>query len=181
MISMAKITLRCSACHEPFEWIVRARGRYPKTCSPKCDAARRREWNCANRHRYRTDKPREKIHHGECVICGAPFESVDRRTRTCGLTCGAALSYQTKVPGRRAKTIAQRTRICEACGRSFVMHKPSAKARRGEVREGRFCSRRCWHSAMRKPQQLSLFKDLPPRRAGDRGLQSGSRDEVGTR
>jgi hypothetical protein len=52
----------------------------------------------------------------------------------------------------------RRARICLTCGASFVAHKPSAKARRGEVREGRFCSRKCWHAVMRVPVQLPLFK-----------------------
>ena len=52
-------------------------------------------------------------------------------------------------------------RNCELCGQSFVAHKPSGKAYRGKVREGRFCSRRCAHAAARKPQQLSMFDEAP--------------------
>jgi hypothetical protein len=37
----------------------------------------------------------------------------------------------------------RRYRICERCGRSFLARKPSGKALRGVVQEGRFCSNKC--------------------------------------
>jgi hypothetical protein len=48
-------------------------------------------------------------------------------------------------------------RVCLGCGEAFVMRNPSGKARRAQVREGRFCSRSCFHRWMRQPVQLSLF------------------------
>ena len=58
-------------------------------------------------------------------------------------------------------------RNCELCGQSFVAHKPSGKAYRGKVREGRFCSRRCAHAAARKPRQLACSMRRPEHRASD--------------
>lgn len=43
----------------------------------------------------------------------------------------------------------RRRRRCEACGTEFVARSPSGAARRGEVAEGRFCSRACAASARR--------------------------------
>jgi hypothetical protein len=37
------------------------------------------------------------------------------------------------------------------CGKVFIMHSPSGKANRGEVNEGRFCSRKCRWDKERKP------------------------------
>jgi hypothetical protein len=136
----AAVTLRCRECGERFSWKVKGRGRYPRSCSPACHAKRKRA----------------EIHKRTCIVCGAPFTTDDRKTLTCGMRCGKRVADATK----RAKMIARRTRFCEVCSQPFVMHKPSAKARRGEVREGRFCSRRCKHAAMRKPVQLGLFEGM---------------------
>lgn len=156
MIEGSTIALQCEECRAAFSYVVRRCGRRPRTCSPECHAIRRRNWNRANGHRYRSAAPRPKTHKRDCAICSAPFLTSNLNTRTCGLACGKRLAASTK----RAKTIARRTRSCELCGRSFVMHKPSGKARKGNVREGRFCSRRCAHAAMRKPRQLGLFDEV---------------------
>jgi len=37
------------------------------------------------------------------------------------------------------------------CGKEFIMHHPSGKANKGEVNEGRFCSRKCRWDKERKP------------------------------
>lgn len=157
MIEGSTITLQCEECRASFPYVVHSCGRYPRTCSPECHAVRRRNWNRANGHRYRTAEPRPKIHKGNCAICFASFEASNLRTRTCGPTCSKRLADSTK----RAKSIARRMRNCELCGQSFVAHKPSGKAYRGKVREGRFCSRRCAHAAARKPRQLSMFDEAP--------------------
>lgn len=59
-----------------------------------------------------------------------PTDIAARPRRQCDIT-------------REANAKARRTRVCEQCGVSFVMRSPSGKARRGEVQEGRFCSRAC--------------------------------------
>lgn len=82
---------------------------------------------------------------------------------TC-LQCGKELTgkWQTKYCSRdcmwehqrnaRAEAKAKRwTRVCEQCGKEFVMHAASGKANKGEVKEGRFCSRKCRWDKERKP------------------------------
>jgi hypothetical protein len=44
---------------------------------------------------------------------------------------------------RTANAMARRSRTCQQCGAGFVMRNPSGAARRGEVSEGKFCSRKC--------------------------------------
>ncbi len=82
-------------------------------------------------------RPR-RLYHRQCVACGCEFETLRKRTRACR-QCGNRVSQQ----ARRANADAKRHRTCETCCRPFTMRNPSAKARRGESREGRFCSRKC--------------------------------------
>lgn len=74
----------------------------------------------------------------QCVACGEPFRTGRKRTRCC-VRCANAVSQSVRL----ANSEARRQRICEVCCNPFVMRSPSGKARRGEVREGRFCSRVC--------------------------------------
>ncbi|OPY74935.1 MAG: HNH endonuclease [Syntrophorhabdus sp. PtaU1.Bin153] len=82
----------------------------------------------------------------KCLNCGKELTS-KWQVKYCSRDC--MWQYQRKV---RAKAKAKRwTRICEQCGKEFVMHAASGKANRGEVKEGRFCSRKCrgeWSSSV---------------------------------
>ena len=73
-----------------------------------------------------------------CLQCGGKLTK-KWQAKYCSREC--MWKYQRK---RRAEASeAKRSRVCEMCGKEFIMHNPSGKARRGEVREGRFCSKRC--------------------------------------
>jgi hypothetical protein len=84
-----------------------------------------------------------------CVVCGVAFRPRTGRQEACGLVCGRALAKQRSDVARAANAKARRARVCEQCGTSFIAANPSGKARRGEVREGRFCSRKCAAKSVR--------------------------------
>jgi len=160
------INLTCWQCARPFQAVRNGRGRYPRFCSDECHAARKADQNkrYCREGRYKQRRRdwelrRPKIHR-DCVVCGTQFSTSNRRTKCCGRVCGEKLA-QSVNSIRHAKSIADRTRYCEICARPFVMHRRSGRSRRGEVREGRFCSRKCMAAAMRVPVQLSLFRKLP--------------------
>lgn len=96
---------------------------------------------------------------------------------TC-LNCGKELTgkYQKKYcsvncqkEDRSRKVRERNTRVCETCGVAFVMRGLSGKGKRGEVKEGRFCSKKCygvWRSDPPKPPKLCKIcgKETPSRR-----------------
>lgn len=57
--------------------------------------------------------------------------------------CSHACMWEGQRKERKEASDAKLHRVCETCGKDFIMHTPSGKARRGEVKEGRFCSRKC--------------------------------------
>jgi hypothetical protein len=59
--------------------------------------------------------------------------------------CGRRQSHITRSANARLRSV----RTCEYCGVEFHRRNPSGQARRGEVKEGRFCSRVCAASAVR--------------------------------
>ena len=142
------ISSACSICGASFDQVVPTSGRRRLTCSSECRRARKAKWN----------KENSKNHNRSCVVCRAPFLTSNLKTRCCSRACGKALADHAK----RVKSIAKRIRICQVCDQSFLMHRPSAKARHGLVREGRYCSRACAAAALRKPVQLGLFDKASP-------------------
>jgi hypothetical protein len=150
------VDLRCKQCTKRFRIEHRTRGRFPRFCSTECRLANRRS-------RRKATKPYAK--QIVCLTCGEPCTVRDSRVRTCSVVCGqrlaAKLSREATAALRkrqREETAAKRGRACEGCGRPFEMRKPSGKARRGEVREGRFCSRSCRDAWQRGRQpQPDLF------------------------
>ena len=82
-----------------------------------------------------------------CEECGNVYYPRQKRanTRFCSREC---LDIY-----RHRKSIETRTRICETCGKEFIMHNMSGKGNRGEVNEGRFCSYECrgvWRHSQRE-------------------------------
>jgi len=73
-----------------------------------------------------------------CEECGKVYYPRQQRanTRFCSREC---LDIY-----RHRKSIESRTRICETCGKEFIMRGMSGKSNRGEVNEGRFCSKKCY-------------------------------------
>jgi 5-methylcytosine-specific restriction endonuclease McrA len=86
----------------------------------------------------------------QCVECGQAFETTNAKTLCCGALCGKRRGKRLSDITRSANATARLTRTCEGCRVSFVMRRPSGKARRGEANEGKFCSRVCAHEARRK-------------------------------
>lgn len=56
---------------------------------------------------------------------------------------------------RKLESEAKRRRICQSCGREFIMPYPSGKANRGEIKAGLYCSRKCRGDAMTKASHKS--------------------------
>lgn len=84
-------------------------------------------------------------HQRDCAICGVEFAQRFPKTVTCGKGCGKRLADWS----RSAAYLAARARQCQHCGVTFVMASPSGKAMKGQVTEGRFCSRKCMGDAQR--------------------------------
>jgi len=79
-----------------------------------------------------------------CLNCGI---ELTRKTQTkyCSVDC------QKQDRSKRAQK--RRARVCETCGREFIMRCLSGKGKRGEVKEGRFCSVKCrgiWKSSTKQ-------------------------------
>lgn len=149
LVTGDQLNLVCCACGGVFNSPKPRSGRYPGFCSPGC----RRSHHLAQLKSYRAEgryatttrtapanrRPIAKI----CEVCKRPFETTNRATICCGITCGQALASVRRSAARTAKSVAARQRTCENCGSPFVAHHPSGAAIAGKVREGRFCSRRC--------------------------------------
>lgn len=90
----------------------------------------------------RGPKPKD---YGVCAVCGKPLNK--DQGKYCSRAC--MWEYQRKI--RAEASEAKRRRVCETCGKTFIMHWQSGKANRGEVKEGRFCSRKCRGESQRKP------------------------------
>jgi hypothetical protein len=86
----------------------------------------------------------------KCLFCGIELTRKTQK-KYCSVPCQKA--------HRSELTRKERIRICETCGKEFVMHKLSGKAKRGEVKEGRFCSRKCKWAAQRKPAASGPIKE----------------------
>ena len=77
-----------------------------------------------------------------CPHCGELFDTTDKRRRFCSKGCSAA--YHNRI--KYKENIRKRIRICECCGKVFLMRPPSGKAASGYVNEGLYCSRHCrWY------------------------------------
>jgi ribosomal protein S27AE len=140
----------CVICQAAFKYDHLSRGRYRRTCSPKCRAAREIEQARAYRRQGRYPaKPRAKAIAKTCVICSSPFMASERRRQACGPACGNILGKRNGDIGRRRNAERRRQRTCQNCGTGFVMRNPSGAARAGRTHEGRFCSRNCATASQR--------------------------------
>lgn len=145
------VTVDCLACHQAFVYDHVGRGRRRRTCSPACRKARNAASNAVARKRQpKRSEPRPKTLSKVCAVCAQPFMAYDKKRQACGPGCGNVLGKLNGDLGRRRNAEERRRRICEHCGGSFIAHNPSAAARAGRVREGRFCSRNCSAAANRK-------------------------------
>ena len=81
---------------------------------------------------------------GFCLFCGK-----ESKNAFCSREC-----YRNYVANDPTKS--KRLRICETCGKEFIMRFPSGKAIRGLTKEGRFCSRDCCFAQARERKQIKL-------------------------
>ena len=95
-----------------------------------------------------------------CRRCGDNFSTTISGAGRPPVFCSDAC----RADARQNPNRTMHTRACAICGQTFETTKSSEccsrpRARRGEAREGRFCSRRCRDiAATRRPaQQLDLF------------------------
>jgi len=80
-----------------------------------------------------------------CLFCGVKL--VGRRQKEyCSVQCSRAHRHELA-----KKKLG--TNICEMCGKEFDVHRPSGRANRGEVKEGRFCSKKCYGVWMTKQEK----------------------------
>jgi ribosomal protein L24E len=137
---------RICPCGARFAVVIRGAGRPTKFCSVAC-----RDGSGHTTVRSTSEKT--------CAICGDQFIASDARLECCGRTCGHILGKRRSDATRSENARHRLARRCEACCDEFVARNPSGAARRGETREGRFCSRKCqavWRTR-RPPLQLELF------------------------
>jgi len=97
----------------------------------------------------RGPKPKD---YGVCAVCGKPLN------KDQGKYCSRACMWESQRKIRAEASEAKRRRVCETCGKTFIMHWQSGKANRGEVKEGRFCSNKCKWEAQRKPVESRLIE-----------------------
>ena len=85
---------------------------------------------------YCSTECRKRDNTKVCPVCGKAFMPHRKTQMYCSKKCADEQRHQ--------ESSARRTRTCEVCGKEFVMPHPSGKANRGAVKEGRFCSRKCY-------------------------------------
>jgi hypothetical protein len=148
-------TQTCEICETEFSYKrPRSQCRKRLFCSTECAKKKRLFQNQQYREegRYRAKSQaasRAKISK-ICIVCGNPFETVNRATQSCGTVCGHRLAMPKAQATRSANAKVRRTRACLRCGVPFVMRNPSGKARAGLANEGRYCSRACASAVLRK-------------------------------
>lgn len=82
-----------------------------------------------------------------CLECGNDLTGKWQK-KYCSHPC--AVEHLRKE--RRSASEAKRRRVCVSCGKEFIMGHMSAKASRGEIKAGLYCSRKCRWKAERKPE-----------------------------
>lgn len=82
-----------------------------------------------------------------CNYCGKEYRTTSPNSHYCSRKCQSEL--------RLKESEAKRRRVCQWCGKSFIMRQPSGKAYRGEVKEGLFCSRECRGLSMQAREKES--------------------------
>jgi len=91
-----------------------------------------------------------------CPICEKSFIPLRKTQMYCSMYCSMKYVHEQ----RHRESVVKRTRTCEACGKEFVMRSMSGKGNRGEVNEGRFCSKKCygvWLSGQGKPKSCNVY------------------------
>lgn len=87
-----------------------------------------------------------------CIQCGKELTKKGQH-KYCSRVC----MYIHLGKARKDISESKRQRICETCGKEFLMRQPSGKALKGEVIEGRFCSNECKGIARRKFKEKKVW------------------------
>lgn len=142
---------RCEQCGLQWE------GRKRRFCSRDCQLA---HWGGGRNARARAT--RSSATH-RCRWCGK--EWIGRARKFCSPECRYDATYQRWMQRERARGVVPaaearrrraqashewRKRICEQCGKEFIMPRPSGRALKGMASAGRFCTKKCsgaWLSA----------------------------------
>ena len=161
--------LECGAIYE-------SKMKRPGYCSPACKYATQKRRNQSGKTKHVGHKNGE---YRQCPICGKKYHVTEyfikkgwknycskecqkkASERVCKCwNCGRDIvttksderhfcSRECQSLWRRKESEKKRTRICQWCGKEFVMSPPSGKANKGEVQEGLFCSRECRFAHMK--------------------------------
>lgn len=91
------IARTCRVCGGQFHAARKPRGRLPNFCSDECRIAA----NVARRERYFSE--RRYVHSARCLVCGAEFETIYQRSRTCSQPCSNKLLGRNARKAHRAK------------------------------------------------------------------------------
>lgn len=79
-----------------------------------------------------------------CVVCNVGFETDNKNTVTCGMSCGNRLAQRSRVE----RTNTEKARTCEWCRVAFREGVLSQKQRNAGHKQ-RFCSKRCMGASKR--------------------------------
>lgn len=109
---------------------------------------------------YCSKECRKESRRQTCKECGKVYYH-SSKSMCCSKEC--LDKYRNRI------SIEKRKRVCETCGKEFIMPYMSGKGKRGEAKEGRFCSKKCygaWLSNPPKPPKLCKIcgKETPSQR-----------------
>jgi len=96
---------------------------------------KQRKVYCSNLCRIKASTSQRKRYNKICKYCGKHYSTPRKVQKYCSRKCEGNWLRQ--------EAAKKRMRICQWCGKEFVMNFMSGKARSGEVQEGLFCSRKC--------------------------------------
>ena len=100
---------------------------------------------------YCSKECRKESRRQTCKECGKVYYH-SSKSMCCSKEC--LDKYRNRI------SIEKRKRVCETCGKEFIMPYMSGKGKRGEVKEGRFCSKKCygaWLSGQGKPKMCKVY------------------------
>lgn len=144
------VKIDCLVCQASFEYDHASRGRRRRFCSHACRVARQKAQNLVARRAWKNPYVRAKPIAARCVICGTAFETVHRKTKTCGPSCANRYRKARTEATRHANAMAKRTRTCSQCSTNFIARNPSGAERRASHVQ-KYCSVACANAAKRAP------------------------------
>jgi len=112
---------------------------------------KQRKVYCSNLCRIKASTSQRKRYNKICKYCGKHYSTPRKVQKYCSRKCEGSWLRQ--------EAAKKRMRICQWCGKEFVMNFMSGKARSGEVQEGLFCSRKCrWDWVKERTRTKNLIE-----------------------